>query len=307
MCRVEVDPKSLPSIQGAILLNEPMSKHTSFKIGGPADIFAVPASLQEVQQLVRWAGEHNLPVFVLGAGTNLLVSDCGIRGMVLQLGKAFSKVSVKGTTLIAGAAARLPRVVRKTLGVCLRGLEGLVGIPGTVGGAVCMNAGTSFGCVKDSLAKVTAVDSLGEVREYLADELQLEYRSSCIPSRKLVVTEAVFQLAEERQEVINDLVSMLVSNRKRTQPVGVGTAGSVFKNPPGDYAGRLLEAVGAKGMQVGGARVSTKHANFIYNTGTATAEDVLTLMKILKQLVLDKFGIELEPEIQIVGEWHDTK
>ena len=295
--------KSVPRIQGELLFDEPMSLHTSFKIGGPADIFAVPGDVSDLQALRRWANSESVAFFMLGAGTNLLVADRGIRGLVVQLGSGFDGVHIKGLELRAGVAARLSRVVRRSLGSGLRGLEGLAGIPGTVGGAICMNAGTPAGCIRDTLAAVKAMDADGELRELSASNLGLRYRGSAVPDSGLVILEAVFNLRPENLANINGVVEVLLSNRKCTQPAGVGTAGSVFKNPPDGYAGQILEAVGAKGMQVGGARVSSKHANFIENTGVATAADVRELMTALQRLVMDKFGVALEPEIELVGEW----
>lgn len=295
--------KSLPEISGKVLVSEPMSRHASFRIGGPADIFAVPNDVSELQALLRWARERLVPVFVLGAGTNLLVADRGIRGLVVRLGPAFARTEVRGCMVKVGAAARLSRLVRQSLGHGLAGLEGLAGIPGTVGGAVCMNAGTPSGCVEDMLKNVLVLDAGLELRRLPRSRLGLKYRGSRIRERGLVIVEAAFRLQAKEPWEINDIVASLLSKRRRTQPVGIGTAGSVFKNPPGGYAGQILEAVGAKGMQVGGARVSRKHANFIENTGSASAEDVRQLVVRLQELVADKAGVALEPEIEFVGEW----
>jgi len=294
---------SAPEIQGLLMFDEPMALHTSFRIGGPADIFAVPSGVPDLQALRRWANAESVPFFVLGAGTNVLVADRGIRGLVVQLGSGFDKVRIKGCELRTGGAARLSRAVRKSLGSGLCGLEGLVGIPGSVSGAICMNAGTPAGCIKDTLASVTAMDADGVLRELSASDLGLRYRGSMVPGSGLIILEAVFNLRREGPTDVDGIVKALLFSRRRTQPVGVGTAGSVFKNPPGRYAGQVLEAIGAKGMQVGGARVSSKHANFIENTGLATAVDVHELMMILQRRVMDEFGIALEPEIQLVGEW----
>lgn len=293
----------LAAITGEVLLDEPMYSYTSYKIGGPADILAEPADLAELQAVVAWAARNSVPVFVLGAGTNLLVADKGIRGLVVRLGKTFSNVRVRRTTLTAGAAARLSRVVRKALGSELCGLEGLAGVPGTVGGAVCMNAGTPQGCIKDSMTRVRAVDSDGGLVECASPELCLSYRKSAVPDKGLIITEAIFELRFEGPGDAQRIADALMAKRRWTQPPGVGTAGSVFKNPPHAFAGQLLESVGAKGMQVGGARVSAKHANFIENTGMATAADVRELISRLQRLVKDAHGVDLELEIQTVGEW----
>lgn len=293
----------LPEIDGKVLRSEPMSSHTSFKIGGPADLLVVPADVAELQLLLRWARKRSVPVFIIGAGTNLLVSDKGIRGVVLQFGAGFMGASVHGTKLTAGCGVRLPSLVRRALGAKLSGLEGLAGIPGTVGGAICMNAGTSAGCIKDTLESVRVADLQGNVSVVDAKDLGLSYRRSSIAEMGLIVIEATFALEKEDSTGIDEIVDNLLQRRKASQPMGIHTAGSVFKNPEQDFAGRILEHVGAKGMQIGGARVSGKHANFIENTGNATAADVKQLVERLQALSAEKCGVELEPEIQMVGEW----
>lgn len=297
------DLKSIPEFNGTAIFDEPMANHTSFKIGGPADVYAVPVDVSALCTLVRWARSNSLPVFVLGMGTNLLVSDQGIRGVVVRLGKHFRHLRISGNIVTAGAGVTLARMMRESIGRGLAGLEGLAGIPGSVGGAVCMNAGTPDGCVKDSLRSVSAVTPEGEDVVIPADDLGLEYRCSKVPGSGLIITSAVFELRAEDIDTINEVVTALNFRRKKSQPWGVGTAGSVFKNPPGKFAGEILDSAGAKGMQIGGARVSTKHANFIENTGIASANDVRELMLALQNLAAEKFGVVLEPEIQIVGEW----
>ena len=295
--------KSLPRIRGKLLLQEPMSLHTSFKIGGPADIFAVPNSIYDLRKLLRWSQANSINIIILGAGTNMLVSDKGVRGMVIELGSGFGYVRIENHEVRAGGGAKLSRVLRTSLGRGLSGLEGVAGIPGTVGGAVCTNAGTPAGCIADCLAAVKAVNAQGEMSKLPASELEFRYRGSALQDSELVVVEAMFRLRPEEPAAIDQIVESLMSRRRRTQPAGVGTAGSVFKNPSKGYAGEILDGAGAKGMQVGGARVSKKHANFIENTGNASAEDVRELMVRLQKLALDKCGVALEPEIQLVGGW----
>lgn len=298
-----LEMKSLPEIRGELRLGEPMSLHTSFRIGGPAEVFAAPHDVSDLQVLLYWAQANSLPVFVLGAGTNLLVADRGIRGLVVCLGPAFERVRVRGCEVRAGGAARVSAVLRKSIRQGLSGLECLAGIPGTIGGAICMNAGTPDGCIKDSLESATVLDVQADLHELPACELGLRYRGSAVWDNRLIIVEAAFRLSSKESEGINDTVKSLLSERRRSQPVGVRTAGSVFKNPPGGYAGQMLEALGAKGMQIGGARVSSKHANFIENTGNASAADVRKLIVELQRLAADRFGVTLEPEIQMVGEW----
>jgi len=294
---------SVSEILGGVLLNEPMSKHTSFKIGGAADYFAVVANESDLRALLQWAQSTRTSVFFLGAGTNLLVSDKGVRGLVIQLGAGFRKVRVEGEKVVAGAGVKLSALLRRTLGLGLSGIEGLAGVPGTVGGAICMNAGTHAGCVGDVLKNVRVIDSDGNVVELSAEEMGLRYRQSNVRGKGIIILDAMFELIPKGSDEIDRIVSDLISRRKSTQPPGGGTAGSVFKNPENGHAGRMLEEVGAKGIQVGGARVSIKHANFIVNTGNATAADVRELMCVLIGMVKEKFGIVLEPEIQLVGEW----
>lgn len=293
----------MPDIHGDVLFDEPMSRRTSFRIGGPADIFAVVHDVSDLQAFLKWLDERAIPVFVIGAGTNLLVADKGIRGAVIQLGRGFQRVHVRGSEVAAGSAVKLARVMREGIARGLAGLEFLVGIPGTVGGAVCMNAGTPEGCIRDCLASVTALEKHGKLRSLTADELGLDYRSSKVRENGLILAGAIFHLTPKSPGEINEIVRARLYRRRIAQPPGVGTAGSVFKNPPDGFAGRMLEEAGAKGMQIGGARVSNRHANFIENTGAATASDVRELMQALRKLVADRFGVTLEPEIELVGEW----
>jgi UDP-N-acetylmuramate dehydrogenase len=293
---------SMPSISGTVTFNEPMSAHTSFGIGGPADIYAEPRDVAETVGLIKWARKANIPVFALGSGSNLLVADRGIRGLVIKLGDGFKSIHVCGTTIVAGASAKLPMLVRTAVEADLEGLEGLTGIPGCVGGAVCMNAGTPAGSVQDTLVSLKAVDLAGNVLELPADELDLRYRSSVVCGRGLMILEARFELRRS-ESGMTETINSLLASRRNSQPIGARTAGSVFKNPDGDYAAKILDELGAKGMQAGGARVTEKHANFIENVGDASAADVSNLILKLQSLALEKRGIELVPEIRMVGEW----
>lgn len=293
----------MPDVRGKLLFDEPMARHTSYKIGGPADIFVQPSDIEELCLLIALARSNSVPIHYFGAGSNLLVSDAGIRGMVVNLGSGFKQMHVAGNILVAGAAVTLPSLVRRALGASLSGLEGLSGIPGTVGGAVCMNAGTPSGCIKDTLVSVKALGADGTLLDLSADDLSMAYRCSAVREKGYLILEATFELKSEEPDGLTEIIRALTAKRKSSQPMGIGTAGSVFKNPPGDFAGRILEECGAKGMQVGGARVSGKHANFIENTGDATAKDVYTLICRLKELAASKCGTELEPEIEFVGEW----
>lgn len=293
----------LPEIHGTISEHEPMARHTSYRIGGPADLFAVPDDASDLQLLLRWAREKSVPSFILGAGTNLLVADKGIRGLVIKFGCGFENIHIQGEKIVAGAGVRLPVLVKTSLRESLAGLEGLTGVPGTVGGSICMNAGTPQGCMKDTLQSVKVLDKDLNLRQISVDELGLRYRGSSVVEQGIIILEATFVLNHQAIEGIQEIADSLLSKRKAAQPVKAWTAGSVFKNPAGGYAGKLLDDIGAKGMRIGGARVSDKHANFIENTGEASALDVRNLVCELQRLVNEKFGVVLEPEIAFVGEW----
>lgn len=299
---VQYQGRDLPLINGQVLLDEPMSPYTSFRVGGPADVLAVPEDESGLCALLGWAHEAGIPVMVLGGGYNLLVSDRGIRGLVIKLGSGFGDITVDGTTITAGAGAKLPVLVETASNAGLSGLEGLTGVPGTVGGAVYMNAGTRYGYVEDTLQFVRAADLSGARLRVDAGDLGLAYRESRIADKGLVVTSAVFRLREGAREDIRATCADLLERRK-LQPCTVGTAGSTFKNPPGDHAGRLIEEVGGKGMRVGGAEVSTKHANFFFNVDNASATDIRELIARVQSLVRERFEVELQPEVRIVGEW----
>jgi len=294
--------QSIPAIKGRVLFGEPMAPYTSFRVGGPADILAIPEDESDLCALLEWAHGSGTPVMVLGGGYNLLVSDKGIRGLVVKLGPRFDRITVDGDIITAGASAKLPALVEIATDAGLSGLEGLTGVPGTVGGAVYMNAGTRYGYVEDTLQFVRAVGMTGARQKIEAKDLGLAYRSSRIGEKGLIVTEAVFRLCQGSSDEIHALCTELLENRK-LQPCTVGTAGSTFKNPPGEHAGCLIETVGCKGMRVGGAEVSTLHANFLFNVENATASDIRQLIDRVREMVRERCGIELQTEVQIVGEW----
>ncbi len=293
---------SIPSIKGEVLFDEPLSPYTSFRVGGPADMLAVPEDEGELCALLEWARVGGIPVMVLGGGYNLLVSDKGVRGLVIKLGQGFDRIIVEGETITAGASAKLPSLVDRASCAGLSGLEGLTGVPGTVGGAVYMNAGTRYGYVENTLQFVQAVDMTGVRHRIEAKDLGLAYRSSRVGEKGLVITEAVFRLCEGSADDIRARCVELLENRK-LQPCALGTAGSTFKNPPGEHAGELIERVGCKGMRVGGAEVSIHHANFFFNVENATASDIRELISRVRDMVRECCGIELQTEVQIVGEW----
>ena len=282
--------------------SEAMSRYTSFGVGGPADIYAEPESERDLLALLRFADENRLPWLALGGGMNILVSDNGIRGLVIRLGKAFDYARLDGMTLIAGAAANLSSVAKMAVERGLGGLEGAATVPGSVGGGVIMNAGTNAGKVGDTLARVRLVSPEG-IRDMLREEIEIGYRSTALQAGAQVITEAEFHLRPGRREDLMAEVERMRAHRLREHPNEGSTAGCTFKNPPDDHAGWMLERAGAKGMTVGGAVVSDKHANFVLNTGGATAADILELTRKMRELVEREFGVTLEYEIRIVGDW----
>jgi UDP-N-acetylmuramate dehydrogenase len=297
---------SEPAVTGEVRRNEPMARHTSFRIGGPADILVIPANEEDVIEAVRWANAEGLPLTVLGNGTNVLVSDKGIRGVTVIIGPGLNDFRVEGLSITAGCGAPLMKVAVRAAQLGLSGLEFAEGIPGTLGGAIYMNAGTSLGSVKDCLHDVRAVRRDGEVVTLAAEDLRLDYRRSILPETRDILLAACFHLRPGRPEEVAGAMQRLRRRRHEGQPHLERSAGCVFKNPPGLSAGRLLDLAGAKGRQHGGATVSDKHANFIINARDATASDVLRLMRSLRSLIEERHGIRLEPEIEFVGEWDET-
>ena len=299
----------IKNIKGEVLRNEPLSRHTSFGIGGPADLLVYPADTADLVALLREIRARELPSIVLGGGTNLLVRDGGFRGVAISLRRLNAvKVvreyrSLGGTYAVvsAEAGAVLAKVISFAANEALTGLEFATGIPGTIGGAVCMNAGTAEGEMGDVIETVTLLTPGGALATRSKEEMGFGYRTASVPAGHVVLS-ALLQLRHDEKKKIEAKVKALMDKRKERQPWGLPNAGSMFKNPLDESAGKLIESAGLKGKTVGGAQVSEKHANFIVNTGKATAADVLALMEIVKQTVLDVHGARLEPEIKIVGE-----
>jgi UDP-N-acetylmuramate dehydrogenase len=299
----------LANVKGEILKNEPLSKHTSFGIGGPADFFVYPADREDLKVLLQAIKDQHLQHFILGSGTNLLVRDGGFRGVVISL-RRMNTVSVEreyrsigGTfaVLYAEAGAPLTKLLSVAVKEGLTGLEFAAGIPGTVGGAVRMNAGTALGEIGDIIDSVTLLSPEGELVTRSREEMGFGYRTSSVPEGYLVLDIRV-ALRRDAQPKVETRVAELLTTRMERQPQGSPNAGSIFKNPNEKSAGTLIESAGLKGRTVGGAQVSEKHANFIVTTGAASASNVLALMDIVKQTVLDVHGVRLEPEIKIIGE-----
>lgn len=294
-------------MRGEVLCNEPLARYTSFRIGGPADILIRPADEDDVVAAIRWAAVRCLPVTVLGNGTNVLVSDAGIRGVTVLIGRSLAGIEICGDELRAGCGAPLMKVAFRAARAGLTGMEFAEGIPGTLGGAIFMNAGTLLGEVKDCMLDVRAVTLEGDVVTRTAGELGMVYRASRLCETREVLLSARFHLRQASTEDIQATMARMRERRHATQPHWDRSAGCVFKNPgDGKSAGRMLDEAGAKGMTVGGAVVSERHANFVVNAGDATALDVVTLMGKMRDLVNERYGVVLVPEVEFVGEWPEA-
>jgi UDP-N-acetylmuramate dehydrogenase len=288
-------------IGGRVLYGEPLAQYTSFGIGGPADIMVIPEGVEDVRTALGFCQAEGIPYLLMGGGSNLLVRDGGFRGIVLHLDGVFLQLRVEGRRVWSGAGVRLSRLVAFCSKLALSGVESLAGIPGTVGGAVKGNAGAFGGCIADHLAEVRLLTRTGEQQTVSRDRIEFAYRRSSLPEG-CVVLEAAFDLEPGDPVQIRQRVSENLVQRNRGQPVEWRSAGSVFKNPPGEYAGRLVEKAGLKGTRIGGACISPKHGNFIINLGGATAADVLALIDLVRHQVREEMHVELELEVQVVGE-----
>lgn len=281
--------------------DEPMSKHTSLHIGGPADYFVRVTTEHDLVGAIAVAREHELPVLMLGGGTNMLVSDRGVRGVVLQ--NDWSETSVDGTTITAASGTPLASVAAVAARNGIVGLEWMATVPGTVGGAVHGNAGAFGSEVKDVLVDATLMDLNGDTWTVQNAELGFAYRTSTLQKTPIVVVSARFRGTPGDRATAVTRIKEIANERIAKQPLAQPNTGSIFRNPPGDYAGRLIDAAGLKGATEGGAMVSTKHANFIVNVGDASAMDVWKLMQRCQREVKEKFDVDLVPEVELVGEW----
>jgi UDP-N-acetylmuramate dehydrogenase len=289
--------------EGQVLEQESMKKHTSFRIGGPADLFVLPETFEQTAQIVRICRENQAPFYVIGNGSNLLVSDQGYHGVVIQIYKNLSEVGVEGDTITAQAGAMLSVIAKRALEHSLTGFEFAAGIPGTIGGAAVMNAGAYGGELKDVLVEVTVLTGEGEIVNVPAEELQLGYRHSVIPQNGWIVLGAKLKLKKGDSEAIRSRMEELREQRVTKQPLDRPSAGSTFKRPEGHFAGKLIMDAGLRGFTVGGAQVSEKHCGFVINTGDATAADVYTLIQEVSKRVKAQTGVELEPEVKMLGEF----
>ena len=286
---------------GTLLEREPMSKHTSFRIGGPADLFVQPANEEELWNALHLARQEKVPFFIMGNGSNLLVSDEGFRGMILHTGGMLKDISVEGDVIYAQAGALLSTVAKTALEHGLAGMEFAAGIPGTLGGAVCMNAGAYGGEMKDILLDAEVLTQEGERLVLPVEELNLSYRHSVIFEKNYVVLAAHIRLSRGDTAEIKNRMNELAGARRDKQPLEYPSAGSTFKRPEGYFAGKLIQDAGLKGYTVGGAQVSEKHSGFVINRGGATAEEVRFLIRQVQQKVRSQFGVELEPEVRMLG------
>lgn len=279
-----------------------MKKHTTFRIGGPAEFFVQPHKAEEIAQVIKLCKEEEIPWYILGNGSNLLVSDEGFRGVIIQLSRNFNKVTVEGTSVTVQAGAMNSLVAKYALEAELTGFEFAAGIPGTMGGAVVMNAGAYGGEMKQIITEVTVLDEKEELKILPREELEMGYRTSIVAKKGYVVLEARLLLAHGDADKIKGRMEELREQRISKQPLEYPSAGSTFKRPEGYFAGKLIMDAGLRGFSVGGAQVSEKHCGFVINKGDATEKDVAALMAEVTHRVKEKFGVQLEPEVKRLGE-----
>ena len=287
---------------GFIFEKEPMKQHTTFRVGGPADVLVTP-SAEELPEIVALCQKFGVPYYIVGNGSNLLVGDKGIRGVVIEMTSRMGDIVCEGETVIAGAGASLGRVAAKAAEEGLTGIEFAAGIPGTVGGAVVMNAGAYGGEMKDIITSVLVMDEFGEKKELSTRELDFSYRHSCIPEKRYIVLRITMRLRKGCTDEIRAKMSELREMRISKQPLEYPSAGSTFKRPEGYFAGKLIMDAGLRGFQVGGAQVAEKHCGFVINKDNASAADIYRLMQEVTAKVEAEFGVTLEPEVKMLGEF----
>lgn len=289
------------NVDGSILLREPLSNHTTYKVGGNADCVVCPDSIEGAAWVYQYAKKESIPLTIIGAGSNIIAPDTGIRGIVLKLQNDALEIEFPGNNrMVADAGVTLIDLARAAAEKGLRGFEPIAGIPGTLGGAIFMNAGTKEGETASLLEEVEVITGGGKKRTFSPDELSFGYRTSSFQKTDWLILRAVFKLEEGSPEMIREGIDRIFAERQEKYPLDSPNAGSVFKRPSGDYAGRLIEETGCKGLTVGGASVSTRHANFIINSGNATASDIVELISKIRRRVYDRFGIYLELENEIL-------
>lgn len=289
-------------IDSIIKYDEPLKNHTSIRIGGPADVFCSPGNIEDLKKVISISKEYNIPFLVLGNGTNLLILDNGIRGLVINLNKGFKKTIFSDKIVKVGAGVSLVYLSKIALNRELSGLEFACNIPGTLGGAIINNAGFKGNFIAGVVQNVTFLTGENKIERTSKSNLNFNYRESNLKGKSVIILEATLQLKKGNKEEIESKIKENIKIRETKQPLHKLNAGSIFKNPPGYYAGELIEKVGAKGLSRGKAEVSTRHANFIINNGGASARDILYLIEEIEKRVKKNFGIKLEREIEILGE-----
>lgn len=291
---------------GAVLFQEPLARWTSFKLGGPADALAMPPHAASLAGILSLLKAESIPCFVMGKGTNLVVREGGFRGVIISLKKGFNSIcrpekAGRTVMLTVEGGVFLPRVLKYSSSTGLSGLEFASGIPGSLGGAIAMNAGSWGGEIKDSLFSASIMDAAGTVRNWRRDELTFGYRSLLLPEGSIILS-GTFSLEEKEPDTVKSLIRLNLERKRHSQPLRFPSAGSIFKNPEGSSAGQLIDQAGLKGTCCGKAMVSKKHANFILNTGEATAQDVLDLIEKIRGRIKEQFGICLDTEVEVIGE-----
>lgn len=287
---------------GTCLVDEPMKNHTTFKVGGPADLLIKPSSEEEIEELVKYCKSNKLPLMIVGNGSNLLVKDSGIRGVVLKLDKNFNAIEFDGDRVIAQAGALLSTVSKKSFKKSLTGMERVSGIPASIGGAMTMNAGAYGTEMKDIVESVKCVDQDGNIRDYSNEEMHFRYRGSRVDDEKLTVISATFKLEKGDFDTIMETFEDYDHRRRSKQPLEKASAGSTFKRPEGHYASKLIDDAGLRGFAYKDAQVSDKHCGFIINNGDASYEDIQELIHRVQDIVFEKYQVRLETEVKIVGD-----
>ena len=286
--------------KGTFLKDEAMAKHTSYRIGGPANAYITPRDKDDLSQILQFANQHGIATYFVGSGSNLLVADEGIDGLVITLGKSLKRLEITGATVFAESGVMLGKMVKECISRNLSGVESMVGVPGTLGGALVMNAGAFGGEISNYLKHVTVMEMDGQEKQYQPGDISFSYRHSTFPDDEIVIS-AEFELIQSDKETVQEKRAVASGGRKATQPLKFRSAGSVFKNPKEGAAGYYIDQAGLKGTKVGDAEISPIHANFFVNHGKAKASDVVALIRLARETVHDKFGIMLDLEVKPLG------
>ena len=298
----KIDIKNISTLaHGNLLLNESMGKHTTFGIGGEVTCYIMPKTLKELKKILQYSTKHNINIFFMGSGSNMLVSDDGYDGIIISLKKTFKNLEIKDdATIVAESGVMLGSMVKKATNKGIKGLESLIGVPGTVGGALYMNAGAYNHEISNYFNSALLLDKYGNEKNYKKNDIHFSYRYSSFPKNEILI-KAIFKYSKGNIKTILDNKKSASIKRRTSQPLKYRSAGSIFKNPEESPAGYLIDKTGLKGLKIGDAEISEKHANFIINRGNATAQDVTELIKIAKQKVFEKFNIKLKLEIKLLG------